>query len=80
MDLKVVPEKKLRKLDSFEENIPTSHFKKGELVNYLHSNGMKEQARIEKVINDGELYQVYLFTDDETVTVAESKLRKLDSF
>ena len=77
---KTVPEKKLRKLDSFEENIPTSHFKKGELVNYVHSNGMKEQARIEKVINDGELYQVYLFTDDETVTVAESKLRKLDSF
>ena len=83
---KTVPEKKLRKLDSFEENIPkgfsytTSHFKKGELVNYLHSNGMKEQARIEKVINDGELYQVYLFTDDEKVTVPESKLRKLDSF
>ena len=77
---KTVPEKKLRKLDSFEENIPTSHFKKGELVNYVHSNGMKEQARIEKVINDGELYQGYLFTDDETVTVADNKLRKLDSF
>jgi len=83
---KTVPEKKLRKLDSFEENIPkgfsytASQFKKGELVNYVHSNGMKEQARIEKVINDGELYQVYLFTDDETVTVADNKLRKLDSF
>ena len=81
---KTVPEKKLRKLDSFEEpkdlSYTESHFKKGELVNYVHSNGMKEQARIEKVINGGELYQVYLFTDDETITVGEGKLSKLDSF
>jgi len=81
---KTVPEKKLRKLDSFEGTFaepPTpSYFKQDEMVHYIHSNGTKEDAQVKKVINGGKLYQVYLFADDELITVGEGKLRKINSF
>ena len=50
------------------------------MVFYVYKNGMREKARVSKVIENGKKYEVFLTTSQVYKTVSPIQLRKLSDY
>jgi len=64
-------------IPSLANEVAGPDFQENEMVFYVYKTGMREKARVTKVIHDGEMYEVFLTTSQVYKKVLPIKLRKI---